>query len=200
MTPPTLLLLAGPNGAGKSTFARHGLRSFVDAGTFLNADDMARDSRPDDVSAAAMEVARGMLLERRALLAGHVSFCVETTLASRTLLNLVGAAKATGYRCSLIFLFTPDSRLNESRVKQRVMLGGHNIDTDTIRRRHARGLRLLPDFWDACDEAIVFDALDRQPTEIARKDDDGIRIVRDRAWARLRRHVVAVGGRPLRDA
>ena len=199
MTPPTLLLLAGPNGAGKSTFARHGLRSFVDAGIFLNADDMARESRPDDVSSAAMEAALGMLLGRRALLARRVSFCVETTLASRALQNLVGAAKATGYRCSLIFPFTPDARLNESRFKQRVMLGGHNIDTDTIRRRHAGGLRLLPDFWDACDEAIVFDALDRLPTEIARKDADGIRIVHGRSWARLRRGTAAVGGHPLRD-
>lgn len=197
MTTPTFVILSGPNGAGKTTFARYNLQSFIEAGTFLNADDMARAVRPDNVEAAAIRAARDMLDARRSLLERGVSFCVETTLATRTLMSFVKTANDAGYVSRLIFPFTPFPQLNEMRVKQRVMAGGHNIDTDTIRRRHMRGLRLLADYWDVCSQAIVFDARTRQPSEIVRKDASGFRIASIQSWDMLRDRIAAVGGRSL---
>lgn len=195
MSAPALVVLAGSNGAGKTTFAQYNLQSFIEAGTFLNADEMARTVRPDDVEAVAIRAAREMLEARRRLLERSVSFCVETTLATRTLLNFIKEANDAGYVSRLLFLFTPYPQLNEMRVKQRVMAGGHNIETDTIRRRHARGLQLLADYWDACTEAIVFDARTRQPSEILRKDASGIRVAEGSGWTWLRHRIEAVGGR-----
>jgi predicted ABC-type ATPase len=131
LSPPVLTLLAGPNGAGKSTYAQRNLRELVETGAFLNADDMARDLLADDVQSVAMRAGRQTPATREAMLSDRRTFCIETTIATRTLLQLVGRARSLGYRLRLIFLFTPHSNLNESRVKQRVMLGGHNIDTDT---------------------------------------------------------------------
>lgn len=197
MKPPTLTLLAGPNGAGKSTYAPENLQELVAAGAFLNADDMARDLRADDVQAVAMRAGRQMLSRREAMLAEGRSFCVETTIATRTLLNFAGRARSLRYRLRLIFLFTSHSSLNESRVKQRVMLGGHNIDTDTIRRRHRRGLKYLPEYWTSADEAIVLDARTRTPTAIVQKIDDVVQIQDAQRLVVLNARIVASAGRAL---
>jgi predicted ABC-type ATPase len=139
VTKPYFVILAGPNGAGKTTFARANLSEFIDSQAFLNADEIARSMRPDDVAAVAIKAARRLLEQRRKRLSIGQSFCVETTLATRTLLSFVKDAAAAGFRTRLIFLFTPFPQLNELRVKQRVMAGGHNIDTATIHRRSPIG-------------------------------------------------------------
>lgn len=153
MTEPELLILAGPNGVNKTTFAKLNLSSFIDQGTFLNADDIARDVNPSDVEAVAIDAGRQMLRRRKDFLQRRQPFCLETTLATRTLLRFVHQAAPAGYRTRLFFLFTPLPHLNELRVMQRVMRGGHNIETDTIRRRHKSGRQLLASYWDAVDEA-----------------------------------------------
>ncbi|MBX3499450.1 MAG: zeta toxin family protein [Alphaproteobacteria bacterium] len=198
MSAPVLTLLAGPNGAGKSTYARENLQELAAAGAFLNADDMARDLDADDVQAVAMRAGRQMLSTREVLLSEGRSFCVETTMATRTLLNFAGRARSRGYSLRLIFLFTAHSSLNESRVKQRVMLGGHNIDTDTIRRRHRRGLMHLPEYWAEADDAIVLDVRTRIPTAIVQKIDGTVEIRDSSRFAVLNARIVASGGKALR--
>jgi predicted ABC-type ATPase len=138
-----------------------------------------------------------MLNERRAALERGLSFCIETTLATRTLRRFIQEARARGYLARLIFLFTPYSQLNEFRVKQRVMAGGHNIETDTIRRRHTRGLQLLADYWEICDEGIVFDVRTRQPVEIVRKDGQGVSVVNESGCLTLCARIDAASGRAL---
>lgn len=200
MTSPVLIILAGPNGAGKTTFAKHNLQSFIEAGTFLNADEIAHAVRPDNVDAVAVQAARSMLHERHEMLSREVSFCIETTLATLTLQRFIRNAHAGGYNSRLLFLFTPHPQLNELRVKQRVMMGGHNIDTDTIRRRHARGLKQLADYWDVCNEGIVFDVRTQQPSEIVSKDTQGTRIASEAGWRLLNRRIQAAGGRILSES
>lgn len=195
MTKPYLVVLAGPNGVGKTTFAHANLADFIKTDAFLNADDIARGIRPNDVAAVAIAAARQMLRERRSRLALRCSFCIETTLATRSLLRFVEEAKAIGYQTRLIFLFTPFPQLNELRVKQRVMAGGHNIDTETINRRHRSGLMMLADYWDACDEAVLFDARTERPLEALVKESGSTKIVDRFGWMWLRMRLDALGGR-----
>jgi predicted ABC-type ATPase len=194
---PELVILAGPNGAGKTTFARHNLGTLIDQDAFLNADEIARDVNPSNVEAVAIEAGRAAIARRAEFLLRRQDFCIETTLATRTLLRFLHQAKAAGYRINLVFLFTPLPYLNELRVKQRVMSGGHNIETDTIRRRHKIGLELLASYWDAVDEAVVFDARTRQPVEIVRKELAGTFVHDDAALKLLNEAIAAAGGRPF---
>lgn len=90
--------------------------------------------------------------------------------------------------------FSPLPNVNELRVEQRVMKGGHNIDTDTIRRRHAIGLRYLMRYWEACDAAIIFDAQSISPLEIARKDERGTHVADSAGWALLMERIEVAGG------
>lgn len=43
MPRPVLTVIAGPNGSGKSTLIEHLMRQGVDFGTYINADDIARE-------------------------------------------------------------------------------------------------------------------------------------------------------------
>jgi len=195
VTRPYFIILAGPNGAGKTTFARANLTELIDSKAFLNADEIARSIQPDNVAAAAIEAGRQLIEERRARLAMGQSFCVETTLATRTLLRFVNEAAKAGFRTRLIFLFTPFPQLNELRVKQRVMAGGHNIDTVTIHRRHRMGLESLATYWDACDEAVLFDARTENPRETLVKDELGTRVLDRFGWVLLRHRLEALEAR-----
>ena len=171
MARPYLIVLAGPNGSGKTTYARTNLQSFIETGIFLNADDIAREGSPSDVQAAAIEAGRIAIQRRSDLLRQGKSLCVETTLAGNSIIRFMREAKDIGYVVRLIFLFTASPELNEARVMQRVMEGGHNIPVDVIRRRHRRGLERLADCWAICDEGLIVDARTRRPSPMLTKED-----------------------------
>lgn len=197
MTVPQLVLIGGANGAGKSTLAKFYIPDLIAADRFLNADEIANRLAPKNQAGAAISAGRNIVRARRELLDSRISFAIESTLASRSLLQIVIQANDAGYTTRLIFLFTATPQINEFRVKQRVMHGGHNIDTDTIRRRHALGLRYLPDYIEACREVIVFDAQRDTSSEILRKEEDGqIQIVAAEEMEALRQAVELSGGHP----
>lgn len=75
------------------------------------------------------------------------------------------------------------------------MAGGHNIDTETINRRHRGGLMMLADYWDPCDEAVLFDARTERPLEALVKESDSTKIVGRFGWMWLRMRLDALGGR-----
>ncbi len=180
--------------------SRANLTDYIDQQAFLNADDIAMDVNPSDVGSAALEAAREMLKRRRTRLEQRLPLCIETTLATRTLLRFIEEASDVGYRAKPVFLFTPFADINELRVKQRVMAGGHNIETDTIRRRHALGLKYLTSYWSICDEGIIFDTRTRSPSEILRKDEQGTRIIDAIGWSLLAARIEASGGAPPKPA
>lgn len=193
--PPYLIVVAGPNGAGKTTFAKKNLKWFIEAHTFLNADEIAREDNPEDVSAVALEAGRKALARRTNLLKARTSLCIETTLAGSSIRRFMREAKEASYVVRLIFLFTVSTALNEARVMHRVMSGGHNIPVDVIRRRHARGLERLADCWDVCDEGVIADASSREPYAILTKEKGKVAVASESGWVVLRDRLVSAGYR-----
>jgi predicted ABC-type ATPase len=98
VTEPYLVILAGPNGVGKTTFARANLVEFIRSDAFLNADELARNMRPDDVAAVAVGAGRRLIDEGQARLAAGPSFCIETTLATRVMAGGHNVDTATIHR------------------------------------------------------------------------------------------------------
>lgn len=195
MSAPHLIVVAGPNGAGKTTFAKRNLKSFIEAHTFLNADEIAREDNPQDVAAVALEAGRKALVRRRNLLRAGKSLCIETTLAGNSINRFMVAAKEAGYVVRLIFLFTPSPALNEARVMHRVMSGGHNIPVDVIRRRHARGLGRLAACWDVCDEGVIVDASSRAPYPVLTKENGTTIVESEAGFATLSDRLASAGYR-----
>ena len=140
---PILYIIAGCNGAGKTTASMVVLPEILDCKEFVNADEIAKGLSPFNPEKMAIEAGKLMLQRINYLLSKKETFAIETTLATRTYKNLVLRAKSDGYMVVLLFFWLPTPELAETRVAQRVALGGHNIAKDVINRRYWLGLHNL---------------------------------------------------------
>lgn len=143
MSTPRLYIIAGCNGAGKTTASMSILPEVLDCREFVNADEIAKGLSPFKPEEVAIEAGKLMLQRIDTLLSRHVSFAIETTLATRSYKNLVERTKASGYQVILLFFWLSSPEMAEMRVAQRVASGGHNIPKDVIHRRYWAGLRNL---------------------------------------------------------
>jgi predicted ABC-type ATPase len=140
MTQPNLVIMAGPNGAGKSTLAPAIVNATLGIRHYVNADTLARGLSAFDVDEMALKAGKIMLEHLHDLAAARVHFAFETTLASRTFAPWLRELKKTGYQVYLFYIWVPAVEVSIGRVRERVLLGGHGIPEETIRRRYRRGL------------------------------------------------------------
>ncbi len=136
-----MFIIAGCNGAGKTTASFTVLPELLKVREFVNADEIARGLSPFQPENVAIEAGKIMLRRIDELLLSRQDFAFETTLSTRSFVNLCHEAQATGYSVNLIFFWLDSAELALERVKQRVSEGGHNIPTETIKRRYSSGLR-----------------------------------------------------------
>lgn len=155
-----IVIIAGPNGAGKTTFAREFLPNEAGCQVFVNADLIAAGISPFRPEAVAFRAGRLMLAEITRHAAEGRSFAFETTLSGLTYARMIDRWRADGYIVKLIFLSLAAPEEAIARVAMRVRQGGHNIPTDTIRRRFASGLihfketyQRRVDFWQLFDNS-----------------------------------------------
>ncbi len=156
-----LYIISGCNGAGKTTASYTVLPEILNCREFVNADEIARGLSPFNPEGMAIEAGRLMLKRIEELLQNDESFSIETTLATRSYLNLVHRAKAKGYQVHLLFFWLRTPDLAVLRVAERVQKGGHNIPENVIRRRYVVGINNLfrlfipkVDYWDIYDNSV----------------------------------------------
>jgi predicted ABC-type ATPase len=119
---PELTIVAGPNGSGKSTFTRVLLSDSLLS--VLDPDAIARQIAPATPERGAIRAGREVLRQRDLLLARRESFAIETTLAGVTTAHHIQAARAVGFRVTLVYICAEPVELCIGRVGQRVALGG----------------------------------------------------------------------------
>ena len=122
-----LYIISGCNGAGKTTASYTVLPEILDCREFVNADEIARGLSPFNPEGMAIEAGRLMLRRIEELLNRNETFSIETTLATKSYLNLVQRAQAKGYQVHLLFFWLRTPELAVLRVAERVQKGGHNI-------------------------------------------------------------------------
>ncbi|HEB55152.1 MAG TPA: dephospho-CoA kinase [Gammaproteobacteria bacterium] len=154
-TPKQLWMLTGANGSGKSTF----YQQFLAATRlpFINADILARQL--DAENAEAMSYKAAMLAEklRTQLLQAGVSFCFESVFSHPSKIDFLAATKALNYEIILVYIHLKNVELNQARVAQRVMRGGHNVPTDKIISRIPRTLRYVKQALPLADAVKLYD-------------------------------------------
>ena len=95
-------------------------------------------------------------------------FGFETTLSGRSYLGLIRRLKKLGYRVHFFFLLVPTVDLALTRVRGRVMEGGHDIPESVVRRRFGRSLQnFFADYRQLGDSWIVFDNSGATPAVVA---------------------------------
>ena len=140
MRHPNLYIIAGPNGAGKTTASYTLLPDMLGCKNFVNADEIARGLSPFSPETVDVQAARIMLTRIEELLAQTADFAIETTLATRSYVELVKRAQALGYKVHLLFFCLDSPEQAIQRVAQRVRQGGHGIREEVIRRRFKKGI------------------------------------------------------------
>jgi len=94
---------------------------------------------------------------RRKLCNLKVSFTFETVMSSYDKVEFLKEAKKLGYKIYLYFVATKDPLINISRVKNRVLNGGHTVPSEKIESRYYRSLGYLSDAVKYSDRAYIFD-------------------------------------------
>lgn len=135
-----LYIISGCNGAGKTTASYTVLPEILGCKEFVNADEIARGLSPFNPNSMAIEAGKLMLKRIRELLGREESFAIETTLATRSYINLIHQAHAKGYVVTLVFFWLRSPELALQRIAERVKSGGHDIPTPTARRRYVAGI------------------------------------------------------------
>ena len=157
-----LYIIAGCNGAGKTTASFTVLPEMLKCREFVNADEIAKGLSPFNPEGVAIQAGRLMIDRMIHLLKEGETFAFETTLATRSYVNLIQRSQKRGYFVTLLFfsLSTPEQAV--ARVAKRVSQGGHNIPTNVIMRRYDAGLQNffqlytpIVDFWTLYDNSNI---------------------------------------------
>jgi predicted ABC-type ATPase len=94
---------------------------------------------------------------RRELLQERQTFTFETVMSSRDKVDFMKEAKQQGYRVYLYFIATDDPEINLNRVRSRVILGGHPVPDDKVKKRYRESIDLMTEACDVAHRAYIFD-------------------------------------------
>lgn len=176
-----LYLIAGPNGSGKTTLAKELVKE--DDIVFLNADEIA-EKLHDNIGLSA---GRALLDKLEMCLKCKESVVLESTISGNYHEHVVQRAKKAKYEIVFIYIFLSSVEQNLARIKQRVMLGGHNVPETDVIRRYKRSLR---NFWDtqkAVNQWELYYNGENSYELVARGCDDILEIMDDALYNKFKK-------------
>jgi len=158
-----MYIISGCNGSGKTTASYTLLPELLDCSEFVNSDEFAKSLAPFHPETAYITASRYMLKKLRYLFIRREDFCIETTLATRSLLKTVRMAQDQGYFVTVVYLWLRSPEIAIKRVAARVEAGGHDVAPDVIRRRYYTGLEYFFDLYSpVCDKWMLVDNSDKE--------------------------------------
>lgn len=185
---PICHVVAGPNGSGKSTFALDYLPEYAGSIEYVNPDLMAKGLSPIDIRLSSLKSGRLTLKRITELIAAGETFGFETTLSGRGHLKLLADAKAAGYVIHLYYLWMPERMVLTSRIRHRVLAGGHDVPNEDVFRRYARSVANLREYAKLVDMLYVFDAMEN-PQRMIFSRNGNVRIVDEERVVLMRKEL-----------
>ena len=85
---------------------------------------------------------------------------MESTLSGKSVLNRYKTAKDNGYSISTYYVGLDSLKLHQDRVKNRVKLGGHDIDNNLIEKRFNSSKDNLYKAMEVSDQVVIYDNSD----------------------------------------
>ena len=153
-----MYIISGCNGSGKTTASYSMLPEIFDCSQWVNSDEFAKSIAPFNPEGAYVAASRMMLVKTKYLFEKQADFCIETTLATRSLLKMIHEAQEHGYVVTIVYFWLHSPELALERIRKRVSAGGHNVPEETVRRRYRMGLRyFFEDYAPLCDRWVLAD-------------------------------------------
>jgi predicted ABC-type ATPase len=151
-----LYIIAGPNGIGKTTSDFDFVPGNIPV---INSDEIAAEiKRSGQTILNTQEIANGKALELMdAYLKQKASFGFETNLCDVDTWKSLLEIQKLGYQLNVIYISTNDQDVLNSRIENRVQLGGHFVLPGIVRERYLAGLNLLNHYFDKPDKLQLFD-------------------------------------------
>ncbi|WP_255552618.1 ATPase [Lactobacillus sp. Sy-1] len=155
----------------------------------LNADEILQKMHGDWRN--PKDNRRAMKVEVRKLhqaLSNHHSVHIETTLAGagKTHRNLINEAHDNSFEVTLFYVTVNSAQTAIDRVKQRVIKGGHVINSDIIVKRYYQSNRNLPSIAKMADHVYIYDNTEKFKNVYARDYDDvKINMLQSCPWIKL---------------
>jgi predicted ABC-type ATPase len=172
-----MYIISGCNGSGKTTASYTLLPEMLECNQFVNSDEFAKSLSPFNPSEASVSASRYMLQKIYYLLGNHMDFCVETTLATRSLMGIINDAKSRGYTVDILYFWLKSPEMAIARVKSRVEAGGHNIPENVVRRRYYMGLNyFFETYAPVCDRWMLADNSSSPFSIVAEGSPAGIKV------------------------
>ena len=176
---PRLYIISGCNGSGKTTASYTLLPDLLDCREFVNSDEFAKSLSPFDPGAASVTASRYMLMKINYLLDRRADFCVETTLATRSLMKIVEQAHGLGYEVTALYFWLSSPELAIQRVHDRVAAGGHSIPDHVVRRRYVMGLQYFFDTYIPVIDRWVLADNSRSPFTVVAEGSKQVMYIKD---------------------
>ena len=176
---PKLYIISGCNGSGKTTASYTLLPDLLDCREFVNSDEFAKSFSPFDPGAASVTASRYMLMKINYLLERRADFCVETTLATRSLMKIIQQAQGLDYEITILYFWLNSPELAIQRVHDRVAAGGHNIPDHVVRRRYVMGLQYFFDTYIPVIDRWVLADNSRSPFTVVAEGSKQVMYIKD---------------------
>jgi len=94
---------------------------------------------------------------RTILLDEGIKLTFETVMSHNSKIDILRKSKELGYKNYLYFICTDDVELNISRVRERVLEGGHDVPKEKIKKRYFNSLELLHKTVPYTHRSYIFD-------------------------------------------
>lgn len=176
---PRLYIISGCNGSGKTTASYTLLPDLLNCREFVNSDEFAKSLSPFDPAAASVTASRYMLMKINYLLERRADFCVETTLATRSLMKIIQQAQGLDYEITILYFWLNSPELAIQRVHDRVAAGGHNIPDHVVRRRYVMGLQYFFDTYIPVIDRWVLADNSRSPFTVVAEGSKQVMYIKD---------------------
>ncbi len=152
-------IIGGVNGAGKSILYNSGELDSSKLGIRINVDELIAEKYNNNWRdfKTQIKASKEIIRELNRCMENKLSFNQETTLAGKTILNTIKKAKKLGYIINLHYIGLNSPELAISRVRERVLKGGHGIPDDTINIRYFNSLKNLQEILPICDNVYIYD-------------------------------------------
>lgn len=144
----------------QSESAKSLLKKTKDSGHFIDIEIKENIIVDQSKQTHSYEAALVTSFIRHHLLINSINFSFESVMSHPSKLEEIKVAKKLGYKVYLYFICLDSPLINISRVKNRVMKGGHDVDNTKISQRYINTLENLLPSLRLADRAFLFDNSD----------------------------------------